>query len=130
MLMLSPLRLYKVMPPSGFCPLYHERMAVSLKTRWFSLLRVDVVQFGNLFLKRKKINFKRSSSIKFYFFSSAVALAVSILTTNQWEQKFTGRQVLLPSKFYKNKSLFMGSSPYQITLVLATMYSQFFNNTF
>ena len=36
-------------------------------TRWFSLLRVDVLQFGNLFFKswEYKMNFKRSSSIKF-----------------------------------------------------------------
>ena len=59
------------------------------------------------------MNFKRSCSIKFY--TSAVALAVSILTTNQWEQKFTGRQALLPPTFYKNIILYMGSSPYQIT---------------
>ena len=51
------------------------------------------------------MNFKRSSSIKFYFFffSCATALAVSILTTNQWEQNFTGRQALLPPNFTKIK---------------------------
>ena len=35
-----------------------------------------------------------------------MALAVLILTTNQWEQKFRGRQALLPPKFYKNKTIY------------------------
>ena len=80
-------------------------------TRWFSLLRVDVLQFGTLFFKSEKMNFKRSSSIKFSFFSSAVALAVLILTTNQLEKKITGRQALLPPKFYKNKPLYIWALP-------------------
>ena len=41
-------------------------------------------------------------------------LSTSCGLDNQWEQKYTGRQALLPPKFLKNKTLKKDFSPYEL----------------
>ena len=64
--------------------------------------------------KSEKVNVKGLLQSNFNFFSSAVALAVSILTTNQWEQSIQADRLCCHQNFKNTKisiKVYIGSSP-------------------
>ena len=110
------------------------------KTRYGSALS-ELMSFNLVILLEKSkttINFKRSSFITSLFIV-CLFFSCGVLTTKMGT-KYTSKQALLPPKFLLNKILYLPllhiftvyyqSSPYQITQLVATLYSQFSTTSF